>query len=91
MGHDHAAIPRGDSLPRPQRLRSIQVGLPRQRDEGHVEPGLAVVLMDRPFPAWTVARAASVMRERQRDPDAAAELAACPLLARGWRRTLTAT
>ncbi len=48
-------------------------------------------LLDRPFRAWTVAHAASLMRDRRRDPDATAELAACPLLARGWRARLTAT
>ena len=50
-----------------------------------------MVLMDRSFPAWTVAHATSLMRDRRRDPDATAELAACPLLARVWRARLTAT
>ncbi|MCS7222853.1 MAG: MOSC domain-containing protein [Anaerolineae bacterium] len=56
--------------------------------EGYVEPGLPVILLHRPFPQWTVARATEVMRHRRTLPDAARELAACPLLSAHWRETL---
>ena len=58
--------------------------------EGYVQPGLPVVLIERPFPRWTVARASEIMRHRRDDPAAAAELAACPLLSVSWRRSLSA-
>lgn len=58
--------------------------------EGYVEPGLAVILLDRPFPQWTVTRASEIMRRSRDDPAAAVELAACPLLSAGWQQTLTA-
>lgn len=61
----------------------------RVLEEGMVEPGLPMVLMDRPFPEWTVSRVASVMRSRQGDPASAARLAACPLLSAAWRQTLS--
>ena len=57
---------------------------------GYVEAGTPVVLLERPFPQWTVARATEVMNRRREDPDAAAELAACPLLSAVWRETLAA-
>ncbi len=58
--------------------------------EGYVEPGMPVILLHRPFPQWTVARATEVMRHRRERPDAARELAACPLLSARWRETLLA-
>ncbi len=60
----------------------------RVLQEGYVEPGLDVVLIERPFPQWTVARATEVMLHRREDRQAAAELAECPLLASDWRRVL---
>ncbi len=58
--------------------------------EGYVEPGVPVTLLHRPFPQWTVARATEVMRHRRAHPDAARELAACPLLSAHWREALQA-
>lgn len=55
---------------------------------GYVEPGLPVVLCERPFPEWTIARANEVMHLRRDDRELAAELAACPALAENWQRTL---
>lgn len=55
--------------------------------EGEVAAGLPLILLDRPYPQWTIARANAIMRRRKTDPDAA-ELAACPLLAESWRATL---
>lgn len=62
----------------------------RVLSEGYVEAGLPVTLVERPFPQWTVAQATEVMLRRHLDPDAAAELAACPLLSSRWRETLAA-
>jgi len=56
--------------------------------EGEIAPGQPLLLADRPFPEWTVARANAVMHDRQADRDAVAALAACPLLSTRWRETL---
>jgi MOSC domain-containing protein YiiM len=56
--------------------------------EGEVRPGLAVTLVERPCPEWTVAHASRVMRTRIQDRVAAGALAACELLAEGWRTRL---
>ena len=55
--------------------------------EGHVAPGQELLLVDRPLPAWTVARANDVMYRRHDDPQAA-ELAYSPFLSLSWRRGL---
>lgn len=62
----------------------------RVLDEGYVAPGQPLLLLDRPFPEWTIARANAVMHDRQGDREAAAALTACPLLSANWRATLTA-
>ncbi|MFQ5905633.1 MAG: 3-alpha domain-containing protein [bacterium] len=49
-----------------------------------------MILLERPFPQWTVARASEIMRHRREGPEAAVELAACPLLSARWRETLSA-
>ncbi|MDQ2788133.1 MAG: MOSC domain-containing protein [Chloroflexota bacterium] len=54
--------------------------------EGNVEAGMPVVLLDRPYPAWTIARVNTVLYDRNH-PDTAA-LAACPFLAAGLRDRL---
>jgi MOSC domain-containing protein YiiM len=56
--------------------------------EGTVEAGLPLVLIERPFPRWTVADANDLMTGRTKDRAALAALAACPPLAAGWRETL---
>jgi MOSC domain-containing protein YiiM len=56
--------------------------------EGHVAPGSALILLNRPFPEWTIERANRVMHERRHDREAATALAACPLLSATWRETL---
>lgn len=53
--------------------------------EGLVEAGMKVLLVERPFEAWTVERANQVMHHRKYDLAAAAELAALPLLSAAWR------
>ena len=60
----------------------------RVLQEGEVQAGQAVTLLDRPYPAWTVARATRVMRQRANDPEAAGALAGVELLAASWRDRL---
>lgn len=57
--------------------------------EGHVEPGILVVLVNRPLPEWTIARASEIMRRRKDDRMAASELAGLALLSLSWRETLS--
>jgi MOSC domain-containing protein YiiM len=54
--------------------------------EGNVAAGQPVVLLDRPYPQWTIARVNTIIHHRG-DPESAA-LAACPLLASGLRERL---
>ncbi|ATY85188.1 MOSC domain-containing protein [Kyrpidia spormannii] len=60
----------------------------RVLEEGWVAPGQEIVLVDRPFPQWTVARCNEIMHHRRRDRAAAAELDACPALSESWKKTL---
>jgi MOSC domain-containing protein YiiM len=56
--------------------------------EGEVVAGQRLRRIDRPLPAWPIARVAAIKHRRQHDPDAAAELAACELLAPDCRAAL---
>jgi len=56
--------------------------------EGRVAPGDDLRLVERPLPAWTVARANEVMHGRPVDRAAATALANVPLLATRWRESL---
>jgi MOSC domain-containing protein YiiM len=56
--------------------------------EGYVESNLSLILVERPFSQWTIARANDIMHHQLNDRELAAELAACPLLAPNWRRAL---
>ncbi|HZI15005.1 MAG TPA: MOSC domain-containing protein [Myxococcus sp.] len=58
----------------------------RVLEEGPVQAGDAVELLERPFPAFTVAFANHAMHGH--GPEAAAALAECPLLTEGWRDSL---
>ncbi|MDV2997780.1 MAG: hypothetical protein N4J56_007485 [Chroococcidiopsis sp. SAG 2025] len=49
---------------------------------------MELVLRDRPFPQWTIARANQIMHHDLNNQEAAAELASCPFLAPNWQRTL---
>ena len=53
-----------------------------------IEAGMAVRLLDRINPEWTVARAAHTYHHRKRDRAALAALADCPGLADSWREAL---
>jgi MOSC domain-containing protein YiiM len=56
----------------------------RVLQEGYVEPGQEVRLLDRPYPQWTVALCNEIMYHRKDDKEAALELASCPLLSKSW-------
>jgi MOSC domain-containing protein YiiM len=62
----------------------------RVLQEGWLEAGADVLLADRPFPHWTIRRAADVRRHRATRSEEARLLAACPALQADWRRKLGA-
>ncbi|HLL80048.1 MAG TPA: MOSC domain-containing protein [Ktedonobacteraceae bacterium] len=53
--------------------------------EGMVEPGLPILLADRPYPQWTIALTNDFGHRRNRDVETARELASCPLLNEWWQ------
>jgi MOSC domain-containing protein YiiM len=60
----------------------------RVLEEGEVGANDALVIVDRPCPEWSVARASRVWLERARLPEDAAELARCSGLSASWRTKL---
>lgn len=56
--------------------------------EGEVAAGLPLVLLHSPHPEWSITRANQVMHRDRDDREAAAALAAVPVLSVAWRRTL---
>jgi MOSC domain-containing protein YiiM len=54
--------------------------------EGMVEPGMFVTLIERPYPEWTVALTNDFGHSRNKDVERAEALAACPLLHEFWRQ-----
>ena len=61
----------------------------RVLDEGEVEAGQQVVLLDRPCPEWSIRRAFNAMRHRSSDREEAVRLRAIPALSSAWRQTLS--
>jgi MOSC domain-containing protein YiiM len=59
-------------------------------EQGDVAPGQPLLLLDRPLPAWSVARANAAMHDRATPRPLLAELASCPELSARWRATLAA-
>jgi len=59
----------------------------RVLEEGHVECGDTLTLVERPFPQWTIdaVNAVAYSRGGAVNIDAARELAKCPALAEAWR------
>lgn len=60
----------------------------RVLQEGYVQPGDTLHLLDRPYPHLTLAEANRVMHHDKEDWDAIATLIACPLLSASWRNSL---
>jgi len=60
----------------------------RVLEEGFVEAGLPISLLERPNPQWTVARANQILHHRKSDLALTLELAAVPRLSNGWVREL---
>jgi MOSC domain-containing protein YiiM len=58
-------------------------------EEGEVAAGAPVILLQRPWPEWTIARAFAAMRGRSTDFTEAAQLRAVPALSAAWRQTLS--
>lgn len=58
--------------------------------EGWIEPGLPVMLVDRPYPRYTVALVNDFGHGRNRDVAAAEDLARCPLLVAWWQTLVVA-
>ena len=62
----------------------------RVLNEGELSAGLPIDLVERPNPAWSVARASDLMYHRKDDLIATGELAALPELSAAWREELLA-
>jgi MOSC domain-containing protein YiiM len=60
----------------------------RVLQEGMIQPGMAMRLVSRPHPQWSVARASEVLYAKSVEPAVLAELAALPELAEGWKSDL---
>ncbi|HEY2589173.1 MAG TPA: MOSC domain-containing protein [Tepidisphaeraceae bacterium] len=60
----------------------------RVLEQGTVEAGMGVQLLDRPFPQWTIARANHLLRHGMEDPQTCRALAACPAISADWRQYL---
>jgi MOSC domain-containing protein YiiM len=57
-------------------------------DEGPVEAGQEVLLLDRLNPGWTIRRAARTMLERHTVPEEAYALSRCQGISKEWRTRL---
>lgn len=57
--------------------------------EGNVQSGTELVLMERPYPQWTIAIANNIMLHRKENHSARRALAECPALSKSWRETLS--
>ncbi|WP_036687787.1 MOSC domain-containing protein [Paucisalibacillus globulus] len=60
----------------------------RVLEEGFVQGGEELILLQRAFPEWTIAKCNEVMYEKKDDLNLAVELAACEALAENWKQTL---
>lgn len=56
----------------------------RVLQEGLIEPGMPLLLVERPYPRWTIALINDVVHQRNRDMEQARQLAACPALRPFW-------
>jgi MOSC domain-containing protein YiiM len=60
----------------------------RVLEQGTIEAGQTLQLVERPRPEWTVARAHVLMHHQKRDWEQSLELAALPELSQAWRSSL---
>ncbi|WP_404457800.1 MOSC domain-containing protein [Oceanobacillus kapialis] len=60
----------------------------RVLQEGEIQAGTDLVLLDRPHPNWTIAACNEVMHQNKGDLQLANELAKCELLADSWKKVL---
>lgn len=60
----------------------------RVLEEGYVQSGIEMELLERPYPKWTIANANKVMYKHKDNMEVTKELASCPALAKNWKRTL---
>lgn len=60
----------------------------RVMQEGTVESGTHLHLIDRPYPEWTVSTANRIMHHERNNRPAAEHLSLCPLLSASWQHTL---
>lgn len=60
----------------------------RVLQEGHVQSGSDMELIERPYPQWSIAACNEVMHIYKDDLRLADDLASCDLLAGNWKRTL---
>lgn len=61
----------------------------RVLEEGMVEAGCPIQLVERPHPEWAISTANSVMHHRKSDWNQAAQLANCAALSQSWKATLS--
>ena len=57
----------------------------RVLQEGMIEPDMPIILLERPYPQWTIALTNDFGHARQQDQAMAQDLAACPLLSELWQ------
>lgn len=60
----------------------------RVRERGWIEAGMPVTLLERPNPAWPIARAHEILHHRKTDVTLTLELANVPGLSNSWVREL---
>lgn len=59
----------------------------RVLQEGYVEGGVSMELLERPYPEWTIEKCNEVMHKKKDDLELTASLLACEALAQNWQRT----
>ena len=57
----------------------------RVLEEGYVRAGASILLLERPNPQWTIARANAVLYHGKSDPQSVQALASCSFLSPNWR------
>lgn len=60
----------------------------RVLEEGKVQAGDTLELIERPYPQWSIAACNEIMHVKKDDLRLTEELASCELLAENWKRTL---